>query len=46
MMDGVDKKNSGFGAPVNDLKTVCLTFIKSLCEQSSSVWNSSLMHEN
>ena len=40
------RKLSGFGAPTNDLKTVYLTFIGSLCEQSCSVWNSSLTLEN
>ena len=40
------RKLSGFGAPKGDLKTVYLTFIRSICEQSSSVWNSSLTLEN
>ena len=40
------RKLSGFGAPISDLKIVYLTFIRSLCEQSSSVWNSSLTMEN
>ena len=40
------RKLSGFGAPISDLKTVYLTFIRSICEQSSSVWNSSLTLEN
>ena len=36
------RKLSSFGAPKGDLKTVYLSFIRSLCEQSSCVWNSSL----
>ena len=40
------RKLSGFGAPTNDPKTVYLTFIRSLCEQSCSVWNISLTLEN
>ena len=33
------RKLFGLGSPTNDLKTVYLTFIRSLCEQSCSVWN-------
>ena len=40
------RKLSSFGAPKGDLKTVYLSFIRSLCEQSSCVWNSSLTVEN
>ena len=40
------RKLSGFGAPIVDLKTVYLTFVRSHCEQSSSVWHSGLtVHE-
>ena len=40
------RKLSGFGAPLSDLKIVYITFIRSLCEQSSNVWHSSLTVEN
>ena len=40
------RKLSGFGAPMGDLKIVYMTYIRSLCEQSSSVWHSSLTLEN
>ena len=40
------RKLSGFGAPIVDLKTVYLTFVRSHCEQSSSLWHSGLtVHE-
>ena len=37
------RKLSGFGAPISDLKVVYITFIRSVCEQSSSVWHSGLI---
>ena len=40
------KKLSGFGAPMGDLKLVYITYIRSLCEQSSSVWHISLTLQN
>ena len=36
------RKLSGFGAPMGDLQLVYITYIRSLCEQSSSVLHSSL----
>ena len=40
------RKLSGFGAPQKDLKLVYITFIRSVCEQSSSVWHSGLTLQN
>ena len=40
------RKLSKFGAPVEDLKKVYITFIRSHCEQSSSVWHSGLTLQN
>ena len=40
------RKLSAFGAPIGDLKLVYMTYIRSLCEQSSSVWHSSLTLQN
>ena len=40
------RKLSGFGAPISDLKIVYITFIRSVCEQSSSVWHSGLTQQN
>ena len=40
------RKLAGFGAPLSDLKIVYLTFIRSLCEQSCTVWHSSLSVQN
>ena len=40
------RKLSAFGAPLCDLKTVYITFIRSVCEQSSNVWHSSLTVQN
>ena len=37
---------SGFGAPTKDLKSVYITFIRSVCEQSSNVWHSGLSLQN
>ena len=35
-----------FDAPTKDLKLVYITFIRSVCEQSSSVWHSGLNLQN
>ena len=40
------RKLSGFGAPTKDLKLVYITFIRSVCEQSSNVWHSWLSIQN
>ena len=40
------RKLASFGAPVCDLKQVYITFIRSVCEQSSYVWHSSLTVQN
>ena len=40
------RKLSGFGAPQKDMKLVYITFIRSVCEQSSSVWHSGLTQQN
>ena len=37
---------SSFGAPREDLKKMYLTFIRSHCEQFSSVWHSGLTQQN
>ena len=36
------RRLSGFGAPVGDLKSIYMTFIRSHCEQSCVVWHSGL----
>ena len=40
------RKVAGFGPPLEDLKTVYISFIRSLLEQSATVWHSSLSNEN
>ena len=40
------RKMSSFGAPVQDLKKIYLTYIRSHCEQSSNVWHSGLTEQN
>ena len=40
------RKLASFGALVCDLKQVYITFMRSVCEQSSSVWHSSLTEQN
>jgi hypothetical protein len=40
------RKVSGFGVPEEDLKTIYFLFIRSLLEQSATVWHSSLTQEN
>ena len=37
---------AGFGASINDLKIIYILFIRSLLEQSATVWHSSLSDEN
>ena len=40
------RKVSSFGASVEDLKTIYTLFVRSLLEQSATVWHSSLTQEN
>ena len=40
------RKVAGFGAPLEDLKIIYVLFIRSLLEQSATVWHSSLSQEN
>ena len=40
------RKVAEFGAPCEDLKTIYILFIRSLLEQSATVWHSSLSQEN
>ena len=40
------RKLAEFGAPVNDLKTIYISYIRSVLEQSAVVWHSSLTEEN
>ena len=40
------RKLSSFQAPENDMKQVYISYIRSLVEQSSNVWHSSLTNEN
>ena len=40
------RKVAEFGAPVDDLKTIYITYIRSLLEQSATVWHSRLTEEN
>ena len=40
------RKLSEFGAPVSDLKTIYISYIRSVLEQSAVVWRSSLTEEN
>ena len=37
---------ASFGTPVDDLKTIYILFIRSILEQSATVWNSNLTEEN
>ena len=39
-------KMSNFGAPLNDMKEVYVLFVRSLLEQTSELWHSSLTQEN
>lgn len=40
------RKVASFGASVEDLKTIYILFVRSLLEQSATVWHSSLTMEN
>ena len=40
------RKVASFGAPIDDLKTIYILFIRSLLEQSATVWHSRLTEEN
>ena len=40
------RKLCEFGAPIQDLKTIYITYIRSILEQSAIVWHSSLTEEN
>ena len=40
------RKLSAFQPPQNDMKQIYITFIRSLLEQSSNVWHSSLTQQN
>ena len=40
------RRVASFGTPAEDLKTVYILFVRSLLEQSATVWHSSLTQEN
>ena len=40
------RKVASFGASVDDLKNIYFLFVRSLLEQSATVWHSSLTQEN
>ena len=40
------RKAASFGTPMDDLKTIYILFIRSILEQSATVWHSSLSEEN
>jgi hypothetical protein len=40
------RKVASFGTPIDDLKTIYILFIRSILEQSATVWHSSLSEEN
>ena len=40
------QKVASFGTPMDDLKTIYILFIRSILEQSATVWHSSLSEEN
>ena len=40
------RKVAGFGASIEDLRTIYILFIRSILEQSATVWHSSLSQEN
>ena len=40
------RRISGFGAPIEDMKNIYVLFIRSLLEQSATLWHSSLTNEN
>ena len=39
-------KVASFGAPLEDLKTIYILYVRSILEQSAVVWHSSLTEEN
>ena len=40
------RKVASFGTPQDDLKTIYVLFIRSILEQSATVWHSSLTEDN
>ena len=40
------RRVSSFGAPIQDLKDIYILFVRSLLEQSATVWHSLLTKEN
>ena len=40
------RRVAGFGAPVEDLKIIYILFVRSILEQSCTVWHSSLTEKN
>ena len=40
------RRVAGFGAPIEDLKTIYILYVRSVLEHSSIVWHSSLTEEN
>ena len=40
------RRVAGFGTPTDDLKIIYILFIRSILEQSATVWHSSLTNEN
>ena len=40
------RRVASFGTPVDDLKTIYILFIRSILEQSATLWNSNLTEEN
>ena len=40
------RRVAGFGTPAEDLKEIYILFIRSILEQSATVWHSSLTQEN
>ena len=40
------RKAAGFSPPIEDLKTIYFSFIRSLLEQSATVWHSAITQEN
>ena len=40
------RRVASFGTPVEDLKTIYILFVRSILEQSATVWHSSLTQDN
>jgi hypothetical protein len=40
------RRVASFGTPVEDLKTIYILFVRSILEQSATVWHSSLALDN